>query len=101
MAEIDFSQRALEDIDEIAHYWARFSEDAARAYVKKIYATIALLEQFPNLGKISPELNYPKVREIIAGPYRIFYHVISERRIQIITVHHSAQPFDFDNLRPN
>jgi len=60
-----------------------------------------LLAQFPHLGRVSPELGYPTVREIFAGPYRVFYHIVTEQRIQIITIHHSALPFDFDKLRPN
>ncbi len=101
MVEIEISVRAFEDIDEIALYWSGFSEKTARYYINKIYATIELLKSFPNLGKISPELEYPHVREILSGPYRIFYHIVSEYKIQIITIHHSATPFDFEKLRPN
>jgi len=50
MAEINFSKQALNDIDEIALYWARFSEKTAKTYIQKIYATIELLAQFPHLG---------------------------------------------------
>ena len=101
MVEIDISVRALEDLDEIALYWSGFSEKTARFYISKIYATIGLLRTFPLLGKISPELEYPQVREILSGPYRVFYPVISDRKIQIITIHHSALPFEFEKLRPN
>lgn len=101
MVEIDMTDRAMKDIDEIAEYRARFSENAARVYIKKIYATIDLLRTFPNLGKVSPELDYPKVREILAGPYKIYYHIVSEKLIRIITINFSGLPLDFDKLRPN
>lgn len=101
MVEIDISVRALEDIDELALYWAGFSEKTARFYISKIYATFELLKTFPKLGKVSPELEYPQVREVFSGPYRIFYHIVSDKKIQIITIHHSALPFDLEKLRPN
>lgn len=101
MVEIDFSERAIKDIDEIAVYHARFSENAARVYVKRIYATVELLRSFPTIGKVSPELDYPKVREILAGPYKVYYHIVSDKLIRIITIHFSGQPIDFDDLRPN
>lgn len=101
MVEIDISERALKDIDDLAEHHARFSENAARVYVKRIYATFDLLRSFPNLGKISPELDYRQVREILAGPYKIYYHIVSEKLIRIITIHFSGLPLDFDKLRPN
>ncbi|MCE7921885.1 MAG: type II toxin-antitoxin system RelE/ParE family toxin [Haliscomenobacteraceae bacterium CHB4] len=101
MVEIDITGRALKDIDEIAEYHAHFSENAARTYIKRIYAAIDLLRSFPNLGKVSPELDYPKVREILADPYKIYYHVVSEKLIRIITINLSGLPLDFEKLKPN
>jgi len=89
MAEINFSKQALNDIDEIALYRARFSEKTAKTYIQKIYATIELLAQFPHLGKMSPKLDYPTVREIYAGPYRVFATLALNnvfRLLQYITV---------------
>lgn len=101
MVEIDLTERALKDIDEIAAYHSQFSENTARIHIQRIYATIDLLRSFPNLGKISSELDYPRVREILAGQYKIYYHVVSDKLVRIITIHFSGLPLDFDKLRPN
>ncbi len=48
----------------------------------------------PELGRIVPERDNESIRELIEGNYRIIYFfdkVIDT--IEIITVHHAAQPF--------
>ena len=101
MVEIIIVDRAQEDLVEIAEYWGKFSVKSARIHLDKIYEKIELLRTFPRLGKVFEELNYPNVREIIVGPYRIFYHILSAQKIHILAVHHSALPFDWDELHPN
>lgn len=100
MVEIDVSEQAWDDINSSALYWSKFSGKTARLYIQTIYATIERLKTFPNLGHVCPFLEYPRVREVKAGPYRVIYHVVSERRIQIISVEHTSLPYDFDKIRP-
>jgi len=101
MVEVIILERAHEDLEEIGSYLARFSEKSAKLYLERIFKIIESLSSFPYLGKIFLELNYPKVREVKAGPYRIFYHIVSETKIHILTIYHSATPFDWDEIKPN
>jgi len=52
-----WSPEALEDVDDIAGYIARDSVFYAAAVVEKMLATALGLNQFPQSGRIVPELN--------------------------------------------
>lgn len=73
MAEIIWTEPALNDLDEIAEYIAISNPVAAKKLVQTIFQKIQLLEQFPESGKIAeeiPDLNY---RELFIKPCRVFY----------------------------
>lgn len=72
MVEVNFSKQAVDDIDEIAQYWARFSEKTAMVYVQKIYATVELLAQFPHLGRMSSELITQQFVKYLPAPIEYF-----------------------------
>jgi toxin ParE1/3/4 len=42
-------------------------------------------------GKMVPEFLLPELRELIEGNYRIIYRIVSEERIDILTIHHSSR----------
>ncbi|MEQ8471285.1 MAG: type II toxin-antitoxin system RelE/ParE family toxin [Marinoscillum sp.] len=90
MAQIIWSNQALSDLLDIAEYIAKDSHKYAQRTVTKLYNKVSVLESNPQIGRIVPELNQEKVREIIEGNYRIIYEV-KEREVQILTVHHSAR----------
>lgn len=75
MAEIIWTEPALSDLKEIADYIALDKFDAARKLVKKVFSTVDRLEQFPESGRIPPELENSRYREVIVGPCRVFYRI--------------------------
>jgi toxin ParE1/3/4 len=75
MARIIWTEPALSDLNEIAEYIALDKFNAANRLVKQIFSSIDRLEQFPESGRIPPELERSKYREIIVGPCRVFYRV--------------------------
>ena len=79
MAKLVWTDPALQDIDEIAEYIALDNITAARKLVQKIFSTVERLEPQPNSGRRIPELKHSSYREVIVGPCRIFYKVISEK----------------------
>lgn len=73
MAQVIWTEPALADLNEIADYIALDDIDAARRLVQQVFSSIERLEQFPESGRIPPELKRSRYREIIVGPCRVFY----------------------------
>jgi plasmid stabilization system protein ParE len=46
----------------------------------------------PEIGRIVPEKNDRKIRELIEGNYRIIYQFESLDKVEILLVHHSSRP---------
>jgi plasmid stabilization system protein ParE len=67
MVEIKFAPQALEDLDALIEFWAGLSEQTAKFQVQRIRARVETLKDFPRLGRVVPELEYPNVRELIEG----------------------------------
>ena len=90
MVQIEWTERSLEDLNEIHDYIARDSKSYANLFIKKIYNAVQKLSEFPNMGRIVPELNIPSIRELIYQNYRIVYRII-DGIVEIITVFHGSR----------
>jgi toxin ParE1/3/4 len=99
VVEVKVTHKTLEDIEAIAEYISRDSIKFAKVVTQNIFKSILLLEDFPELGRIVPELNSKNIREIILGNYRIIYWIISKNRIDVIAIHHSAQRIKKSQIR--
>lgn len=92
MAEIVWSESALQDIEQIGNYIALDSVRYSEITVNRLFVKTQILEVFPNMGRIVPEYQLEWLREIIEGSYRIVYKIDQKSdRIEIVTVHHSKQ----------
>ena len=90
MAEIVWTNPALDQLDEIAEYIALDKPQAASRLVKEIFSTVERLERFPDSGHVPSELPNSIYRELYVRPCRIFYrcegntvfiiHVMREER---------------------
>jgi len=85
MAEIIWTEPALNDLDEIAEYIALDKLKAAQNLARKVFERIDRLADSPNSGRKVPELSPSKYKEVIVGPCRIFYRV-SEDVVYILHV---------------
>ncbi|HLX13047.1 MAG TPA: type II toxin-antitoxin system RelE/ParE family toxin [Bacteroidota bacterium] len=90
MAQITWSRQANTDLVQIAEYIRRDSIQYAKAVVSGIVRAVERLEQFPEMGRVVPELSDKNIREIIVPPYRIIYR-LSRTQCEIIGVIHSRQ----------
>ena len=79
MARVIWTEPALFDLNEIAEYIALDKMSAARRLVQRVFTCVERLEQFPESGRMPPELEHSKYREIIVGPCRIFYRVDQDK----------------------
>jgi toxin ParE1/3/4 len=88
MAEIDWTELALDDLNGIAEYIALDKPAAAAALVQRVLAHVEKLKSHPELGPAIPEL-LPSVRyrQLVEPPCRIFYRYdASEDRCHILHV---------------
>ena len=73
MAEIIWTEPALNDLDAIADYIALDNPDAARELVQRIFLHVEQLVAHPNSGSKPQELRGWRYRQIVESPCRIFY----------------------------
>lgn len=90
--KIVWTEPAIADLDAIRTYIALDSEDYANAVLLEIFASTDRLEQFPQSGRVVPELNDHGTREIIVGNYRVIYDLSGES-VRILSVLHGARQF--------
>lgn len=79
MAEVIWTEPALNDLDSIADYISLDNPIAARQLVQRIFNHVAQLERHPESGPVPPELRNRRYRQIIEPPCRIFYRFDGER----------------------
>jgi len=82
-----WSPEALKDVDDIASYIARDSVFYAAAVVQKILDTSRELKDFPQIGRIVPELSDEAIRERFVYSYRLIYQIHDEEILIVAIVH--------------
>jgi len=87
-----WSPEAVEDIAAIAAYIERDSPWYARAVASKIVEIAESIPEYPELGRIVPEIDDPAIRERFIHRYRVIYH-LDEARVLIVAVIHGRQDF--------
>ena len=68
MAEVIWTEAALSDLSEIAEYIALSKEPAAKKLVQEVFRKVERLAQFPESGRILPELEHLNYREVVSSP---------------------------------
>jgi len=91
MAEINWTDQAIEDIDNIAQFIAQDSPGFARIQVQRFFTRVEILKTQPKLGRMVPEIEEDQLRELIQGNYRIIYKIVDANLIDILTIHHSRR----------
>jgi len=95
--KIIWSPLAIDRVSEIAEYIALDNPVAAEKWVDDIFDSVKRLKQFPNSGRIIPELQLEDFREIIFGNYRVIYRM-EKNKVSILTVRHGKQVFPVDEI---
>jgi toxin ParE1/3/4 len=62
-----------------------------------VLVTVERLADFPNSGRVVPELKDPAIREILFGSYRIVYRVKGDL-VEVLTVYHGSRLLDPSRL---
>lgn len=71
-----WSPEAIEDIEAIAAYIKRDSQWYAKAVVSKIVETAETIPQYPELGRVVPEIGDAAIRERLVHRYRMIYRIL-------------------------
>jgi toxin ParE1/3/4 len=93
MAQVRWTPQAADDLEAIAEFIARDSPHFAALFVADILQTVDRLVDFPESGRLVPEMGDKSIREVILGSYRIIYRRRSEG-VEVLTVHHGARLLD-------
>ena len=98
MVGIRWTLQASQDLDSIVEFIAKDSPQYARLLAVDIFQAVERIAEFPESGRIVPELGDPVVREIILGNYRLVYR-LQEKHIELLTVYHGARLLDPAKLK--
>lgn len=79
MAQIVWTEPALNDLDAIADYIALENPTAAAELVRRVFAHVEQLEAHPESGSKPPELGRSRYRQIVEPPCRVFYRFDGEK----------------------
>ncbi|MBL0105043.1 MAG: type II toxin-antitoxin system RelE/ParE family toxin [Bacteroidetes bacterium] len=90
MAKVSWTRRSLKDLEAIHEYIALDSKFYAHRFVNRIVSRVDQLIDFPESGRIVPEMEDSSIRELIEGNFRIFYK-FQKGAIVILRIHNSAQ----------
>ena len=92
-----WSPTEVKQLSEIVDYISEDSPIQAEKWADRILNAVEQLTDYPKSGRIVPEINEEKIREIISGNYRIIYE-IEDTCISILTIRHSKRMMDKDKI---
>jgi len=98
---VKWSIPAKQDLKKVYDYIARDSKFYAAKVSQNIIEKSEKLNDFPEIGRIVPEIDNPNIRELFIYSYRLIYQ-ISQNTIDILALIHGKQDFstgNFDKLR--
>lgn len=98
MAEVIWTEPALDDLDAIASYIALDKPGAANRLVQRVFTRVEQLAFFPLSGGKPHELSGTPYRQMVIPPLRVFYRVAGER-IFIVYVMRGEQPFRLSDVQ--
>lgn len=90
MAQLSWSLTALDNLEAIATHIERDSPVYASAFVQRVFDATDALKAFPNMGRVVPEYEDQKLRELLFHGYRIVYLVDGDS-VRIVLVLHAAR----------
>ena len=86
---VDWTDLALDRADEIAQHIAEDDREAAVRGMVGLFDAADRLSDFPESGRMVPELEQRDVRELVYGAYRVFYRVGDA--VSVLSVRHGSR----------
>ena len=94
---IHWSPLAQERVVEAASFSYRDRPGAAEQFVEDIFASVERLKEFPESGRVVPELGRENTREVFLKRYRIIYR-LNHGVVEMLTVRHMRQLLDEEDV---
>ena len=92
MAEVIWTETALQTLDEIADYIALDNYEAACRLVQKVFDKVDLLEESPTIGTITRELRGTPYRRLVIKPVYVYYRT-EGKKVVIVFVDRNERDF--------
>jgi toxin ParE1/3/4 len=97
VAEVTWSEPAVEQLDAIASYIALDKPDAARGVVRRVVDATDRLEHFKKLGRKIPEFPHPHYWQVLIRPCWIYYR-LDNQNVRILHARRAEKPFRIEDL---
>ena len=94
--KVEWSPLALGRASVIARYIAEDNPGAAERWVNELFDSVERLADFPQSGRIVPEVGVRRIRELIFGAYRVIYSV--KDKVESLTVRRGSQRLDASEI---
>lgn len=88
--KIFWTKEALIRLQEIEEYIARDNTVAAIDYVDKLISVAEKIVDYPEKGRIVPELSLENIRELLFKNYRVVY-LVKKNSVDILTIFEGHQ----------
>lgn len=76
MAHVRLTEQAQRELDAIVAYYERVgAAEFAEVFEEKVVEKLRLLERFPRMGRVVPEIGDEAIREVLYRSYRMVYVV--------------------------
>lgn len=90
--KVVLTPQAQDDLREIVSFIARQNPERARSFGHELIDHALTLTEWPERGRMVPEISDPNVREIVHRPYRIIYEVFrSQNTVYVLRFWHGAR----------
>jgi toxin ParE1/3/4 len=91
MAKVNWTEHAVDRLDQIHDYIAEDKPSAASSLIEQLIDQTEKLDRFPQSGRVVPEFSDPTIREILFNEYRIVYKIRNDGNIDVLSVHESRR----------
>lgn len=92
-----WSPLADAQVDDAVAYIAADDPAAALAWLERVLERVRSLADYPDSGRMVPELQREDLRELIVPPCRVMYRRTADA-VEIAAVRHAARDFDEGGL---
>ena len=98
MSQVLWAGPALRELEEALDYIAEDNPEAAERLGRRLHAAVGRLAEFPDSGRVVPELGDPLLREVIHEPFRVIYER-GRVGVRVLAVVRAEQQPDFGTIQ--